>query len=164
MALVSIPFLGIAWSLSCLSILTYQVTKTGEHVVSYTHTHTELSQSLVVPDLGGIPWALLALIKQEVETFFALETSVSKKSMVSLVHEDFFLAAKKLKWNLNSLPPIIQVLLSKPFSYRNCLQRVPVFSFSFRFTSLKPCSFSTIFCPNCLIVQFCRESFSGHIS
>ena len=89
MALVSIPFLGIAWPLSRLSILTYQVTKTGEHVSythTHTHTHTQLSQRLVVPDLGGVPWARLALIKKEVETFFALETSVSKKSMVSLVH------------------------------------------------------------------------------
>lgn len=72
-------------------------------------------------------------------------------------------------WNRTWVPflPIIQVPLSKPFSYRNCLQWIPVdssiFSFAFRLTCLEPCSFS-----NCLLSwpPYCSvlwRVYSGHI-
>lgn len=63
--------------------------------------------------------------------------------------------------------PIIQVPLSKPFSYRNCLQWIPVdssiFSFAFRLTCLEPCSFSNCplsWPPYCSVLW---RVYSGHI-
>lgn len=68
----------------------------------------KLSQSFVITYLSVILWALLCLNKEwGCNLSFALETLESKKSVVSLVHQVFFLAAKKLEWDLNSLPPII---------------------------------------------------------
>lgn len=125
-----------------------------------------ISQSFVVSESGVFPLTLLVVIKKEVKMFSLLRKRrcLTQRSMGSSVHQDFFLASKKLEQNLNYSPPTIQVLLSKPFNYAEMVSKEPLlFSFHF-FLCIQTYLLGMMFLLNHLLLNhlitlFHRKSF-----